>query len=185
MLAVAWRRSEDASALLGELLAPLGWDGVLDRDALGAPGSDWLRARGLSVSLTHTAGLAACAVARGGAVGIDAEALDAAVDMPAVAAMQFDAGAARRVSEVEGDERLDRFFRLWALKEAALKALGVGFATSVDLALTMDPALITGSEPAGRGWKAFEIGCGSGHRLAAALLVPPDATPLLIAGELT
>ena len=181
MIAVIWTLDDDPAALPGRLLAKLGWDGVLTRTDLGAPESDWLKARGLSVSLTHTDGLAACAVARGGAVGVDAEAVDPAVDTDAVATMHFGANAAMGVTD---EDRLDRFFRLWALQEAALKALGVGFSTPVDLAVTLDPAAITGGEPAGLVWKVFEVPCGPAHRLAAAMAVAPDLQPLLIAGEL-
>lgn len=181
MIAVAWARSGDAAPLLGRLLAKTGWDGVLTRTDLGAPEAPWLKARGLSVSLTHTEGLVACAVARGGAVGVDAEAVDPAVDTDAVAALHFGADPATGATD---EDRLDRFFRLWALQEAALKALGVGFATPIDLTLTLDPTTITGGEPAGLVWKAFEIPCGPAHRLAAAMAVAPDLQPLLIAGEL-
>jgi len=180
VIAVVWTRDGDPAALPGRLLAKLGWDGALTRTDLGAPESDWLTARGLSVSLTRTDGLAACAVARGGMVGVDAEAVDPAVDTDAVAAMHFGADAATGATE---EEKRDRFFRLWALQEAALKALGVGFSTPVDLAVTLDPATVTGGEPAGLVWKTFEIGCGPAHRLAAAMAVAPDLQPLLIAGE--
>jgi phosphopantetheinyl transferase len=184
IVAVAWSRTDNTAAMLRKLLTPLGWDGELDHGPLGRPGGPWFRKRDWTVSLTHTDGLAACAISVKGVVGVDAEALDAAVEMPAVAAMQFDAAAAKRIAEAEGAVRLDRFFRTWALKEAAVKALGVGFAIPVELAITLDPARISGAEPVGRQWTAFEIDCGPDHRMAAALLATPGATPLLITGEI-
>lgn len=170
--------------MLESLLAPLGWAGRLERTALGAPTSRWLSEQGLSVSLTHTTGIAACALASH-SVGVDVEALDGSVDTVAVAEMQFDAQAARSVALSSGEERLDRFFRLWTLKETALKALGTGFATPADLSFTLDPPAIRGSEPSGLVWRAYEIDCGTAHRLSAAMLAPRNIEPCLVVEEIT
>jgi 4'-phosphopantetheinyl transferase len=86
----------------------------------------------LRFNLSHTAGLVACAVARGRDVGIDVE---------HTAAPRFDAQACLEIaashfapSEIAGlaalppEARRERFFAIWTLKEAYIKARGLGLA---------------------------------------------------------
>ncbi|WP_172448541.1 4'-phosphopantetheinyl transferase family protein [Caulobacter mirabilis] len=184
MLAAAWSVSAPARSVLARLLAPLGWDGILDRGPLGAPGSPWLRARGLSVSLSHADGLAAACVARGGPCGVDIETVDASVDIHAVAETVLPASAVRQVAAAP-DPR-EAFFRLWTLSEAALKTLGVGFSNPVDgLEITLGPLMIIGAAPADSAWSAFELAPAPSHRLAAAMLAADGAEVRMIAGPLT
>lgn len=178
---LAWRRTDApdaARALLGELLAPLGWDSVLGASPLGAPISSWLEARGLSVSLSQTAGIAACAVMAGGSVGVDVEAVDAGVNAMAVARDRLNAGAVARLAS--STDRLGDFFRLWTLNEAALKALGVGFATPAGIAVSLDPPSVRGETPAGFAWHVFEIAVGPAHRMAVVALTPANVEPELV-----
>lgn len=184
ILAVAWSRRRTAADLLAALAGPLGWNGELEHDGFGKPDAQWFRDRGWAISVSHTEGLAACALSTQGAVGVDVEAIDPSVKAHDVAATRFPPLAANRVATAERDEVLDLFFRYWTLNEAALKALGIGFASPVDLQFTLDPPAIAGEAPKGRSWSAFEIDCGPDHRMAAALLRATDATPVLIAGEL-
>ncbi len=184
VLAVAWSASAPARTALARLLAPLGWDGVLDRGPLGALGSPWLRARGLSVSLSHADGLTAACVARGGPCGVDVEAIDASVDIHGVAETVLPASAARQIAAAP-DPR-ESFFRLWTLNEAALKALGVGFSNPIEgLEITLDPLAIVGACPPDSAWSAFELAAAPGRRLAAAMLSADGAGARVIAGPLT
>lgn len=184
LLAVAWSEIEPARAVLMRLLAPLGWDGVLDRGPLGAPSSAWLEARGLSVSLAHGDGFGAACVARGGACGVDIERIDPAVDVLAVAETVLPASAARQVA-VAADP-CDTFFRLWTLTEAALKTLGVGFSNPTEgLDVTLDPLAVIGAAPRGAYWRAGEFAIDEDHRLAATMLASGKAEIRMIAGRLT
>jgi 4'-phosphopantetheinyl transferase len=83
---------------------------------------------GLRFNLSHTDGLAACAVAREVDVGVDVEA-GARVRRPLALAERFfapeEAAALRGLSEAAQTER---FLALWVAKEAVLKARGVGIA---------------------------------------------------------
>ncbi len=160
----------------------MGWPDDLTRDAGGAPVSAWLADRGLSVSLSATRGMAACALLRGGRVGVDVEAVDAAIDLTAVADQQFDPAAAALVIAAPPAERADRFFRLWTLLEAGLKALGTGFSQASPLHLTLDPPNLSGGEAAGLAWQALQLDCGEPWRLSVAMLLPEGAAPLIVAG---
>ena len=81
----------------------------------------------LRFNLTHTPGLAACAVTAGRSVGVDAEHLTRKVDLRAVSARVFSAAERRGLDELSGKDARERFFAHWTLKEAYVKALGVGF----------------------------------------------------------
>jgi 4'-phosphopantetheinyl transferase len=83
-------------------------------------------ARALSFNLSHTRGWVACAVAGRAALGVDVDRVDPsrpAVDIADRYFTSAEAGSLRRCSEAM---RSERFAELWTLKEAFLKAVGVG-----------------------------------------------------------
>jgi 4'-phosphopantetheinyl transferase len=86
----------------------------------------------VSFSLSHTNGLVACAVARGRELGLDAEAIDRQMEIQRVATRFFTAREACYVSQGESEQTRDRFFEVWTLKEAFLKATGRGLSQSLD-----------------------------------------------------
>jgi 4'-phosphopantetheinyl transferase len=91
-----------------------------------------------SFSLSHSRGMVACAVTSGAEVGVDVECIDRDVDGDAIAARFFAPVETAQLMEVKGDARRDRFFDLWTLKEALVKALGRGMAVSLrSLAFTV------------------------------------------------
>jgi 4'-phosphopantetheinyl transferase len=97
-------------------------------------------ADGRSFSLSHTRGMVACAVTSGAEVGVDVEWVDRDVDAGGIAARFFAPAEAAQLLELDGDARRDRFFDLWTLKEALVKALGRGMAVSLkSLAFTVGP----------------------------------------------
>lgn len=181
-LVVGWRADGAGGAarrLLADMLAPQGWPGDLAHDDLGAPVSPWLAERGLAVSLSSSGGMAACALLRGGQVGVDVEAVDRAIDMTGVAEDRFDPSSAAWIAAASPDERPDRFFRSWTLLEAGLKALGTGFAVE-PAGLKLLPSGLAGAEPPGLAWSVAQPDCGSGWRLSAVAL--SAARPALMAG---
>ena len=91
----------------------------------------------LRFSLTHTAGLIACAVARDVAIGLDAERIGPATDIAGVASRFFAPEEAEALLRLEGSLRQHRVLELWTLKEACFKALGTGLSTGMD-ALRLD-----------------------------------------------
>lgn len=87
--------------------------------------------RDLVFNLSHCSQLVVLAVARSAEIGIDAEAIDRSVDIEGVGRSVFTQSEADWVFRTRGLER-DRFFDLWTLKEAYIKARGRGFSLPPD-----------------------------------------------------
>jgi 4'-phosphopantetheinyl transferase len=86
---------------------------------------------GLAVSLSHTRGFAVCAVSDGGQVGVDVE--HAHRKPPLRISESCFAPAERRALDgLPESDRPGRFFEYWTLKEALLKAIGLGLAYPLD-----------------------------------------------------
>jgi 4'-phosphopantetheinyl transferase len=117
----------------------------------------------LSVSLSHTAGPVARALARGGTVGLDVEAMSAGLDD---AGLDLAGSAARAAL----------FCRFWTLREAVAKALGTGLAWPLPaLVIGLDPpSLSCRGDPAfAAGWQLAECGPTPRDRAALALRGTP------------
>jgi 4'-phosphopantetheinyl transferase len=82
----------------------------------------------LRFNLSHTRGMAAIAVALDLEVGIDVEQISGSDDEH-LAKTCFTEAERRGLDSLPEMERLDRFFDLWTLKEAYLKARGTGLST--------------------------------------------------------
>ena len=111
---------------------PEGWR--FEADDVGKPRLSDVHAVGLSFNLTHTDGLVACAIAAPGvAVGVDAEAVDRPLtDLMAIARRFFTAEEASALGTQAPSSRPIRFFELWTLKEAFVKAVGSGLSHPLD-----------------------------------------------------
>lgn len=81
----------------------------------------------LAFNLSHSEGLALVAVSRGREVGVDVEREKPERDLVALAERALSPEDAAAVRDAVGEERAQRFYRLWARHEARLKCLGVGF----------------------------------------------------------
>jgi 4'-phosphopantetheinyl transferase len=84
----------------------------------------------LRFSLSHTRGIAACAVAAEIDIGFDVE--DAAREAPLEVARRFAPSEIADLSSLPAGEREERFFVYWTLKEAYVKARGLGLAIPLD-----------------------------------------------------
>jgi 4'-phosphopantetheinyl transferase len=80
---------------------------------------------GLRFSLSHTAGLAICAVTEDAAVGVDVESTGRRTPLE-VARRCFAPEEREALAALPPTRRPERFFEHWTLKEAFLKALGLG-----------------------------------------------------------
>ncbi len=96
----------------------------LDRTPAGKPIVRAPVSGPLEVSLSHTRGLVACAVAPM-PVGIDVEAVDSGLDVGPLLERVL-SPAERATWPSDPDVGRFRFFRTWAVKEALLKGLGLG-----------------------------------------------------------
>jgi 4'-phosphopantetheinyl transferase len=81
---------------------------------------------GLHFNIAHTAGLAVMAVCRHARVGVDVEKLRRAP--LEVAERYFSAAEAAHLRALPPEAQTRRFLQVWTLKEAYLKAVGVGLA---------------------------------------------------------
>jgi 4'-phosphopantetheinyl transferase len=77
-------------------------------------------------NLSHTRGLAVLAVSRDASVGIDVELLDRQVNAPALAQRYFSATEQAALDGLDHDAYHRAFLAIWTVKEAFLKALGLG-----------------------------------------------------------
>ena len=138
----------------------------------------------LRFNLSHTDGLVACAVTLARDVGVDVEYLDRRRPADLEIAQRYFAPA--EVDALEGlpaAERLAAFFDFWTLKEAYIKARGMGLAlplrhfafrlaSASNPAIAFDPAIV--DDPAG--WH-FELARPTPtHRLALAVRRPAGTT---------
>jgi 4'-phosphopantetheinyl transferase len=145
----------------------------VDKDAGGKPFLVDPGAFRASFSLSHAHGMVACAVTAEGDVGVDVECIDRDVNTGGIAARFFAPAEAAHLERLEGEAKRCRFFDLWTLKEALVKALGTGLATSLSsLAFTVDASgrisLDAPPEVTPHVWQFGLFSPGPGHRLAVA-----------------
>lgn len=112
--------------LVGEPPAALAFD-------LGPYGRPELRGaarsgRSLRFNLSNTHGLVACAVAWDRDVGVDVEFLERRTETTSVADRFFSPSEVAALVALPEAHRRRRFFELWTLKEAYIKARGLGLA---------------------------------------------------------
>jgi 4'-phosphopantetheinyl transferase len=113
-------------AMLVELAAAYGHPGArAGRDPQGRP---LLRGAGeaLHVSMSHHRAWVAVALAEAGPVGVDIEVVRDDLPAQALADRWFDGDEARFLAGVAGPEVAAEYLRLWTVKEAVGKALGLG-----------------------------------------------------------
>lgn len=133
----------------------------------------------LRFNLSHTRGMIAVAVTLVNDVGVDVESATRDVGDARLARRFFASVEADDVTARDGDDRRERFFAYWTLKEAYIKARGLGLAIPLDQfwfklepeppRIAFDPAL--GDDPA---WWRFERSrAGATHALAVGVRVPP------------
>jgi 4'-phosphopantetheinyl transferase len=94
-------------------------------EIVAAPGVPPLR-----FNLSHAGGLVACAVALARDVGVDVEDATRRADIDAIARRYF--SPSERSDLARPGSGRDRFFELWTLKEAYLKARGIGIAAGLE-----------------------------------------------------
>jgi 4'-phosphopantetheinyl transferase len=90
-------------------------------------------------NLAHSAGLVVCAIASGRDVGVDVEDLQRPAIDPAMV-NRYCAPAEAADIEAQGDRWRDRFLVYWTLKEAYLKARGLGISVPLrDICFVLQP----------------------------------------------
>jgi 4'-phosphopantetheinyl transferase len=107
----------------------------------GKPELAWPPGSPLQFNLSHTRGLVAWIVTGECPAGIDVEDRRRVRDVDAVAGRFFAPSEVADVQARRGDDQRDRFLAYWTLKEAYLKARGVGLSLPLEaFAMTIDRA---------------------------------------------
>jgi 4'-phosphopantetheinyl transferase len=127
---------------------------------------------GLRFNLSNSLGLVVCLVAEDADVGVDVESRERAGEILKLAPEVFSARERAQLESLPEADKLGRALSLWTLKEAYIKARGLGLALALDkfsfllgtdgVRLEMDPGL---EDEAGR-WR-FCLLDWAGHRIAA------------------
>jgi 4'-phosphopantetheinyl transferase len=135
----------------------------------------------LRFNLSHTRGLVACAVARSCAIGVDVENVEQNLELMSVARHVFSSGEQGELDGLLGVARQRRFFELWTLKQAYIKAVGqdVRPLRSIRFAAAgPDPVAACFEVPVAddaAGWSFYRHSPGPVHQLAVALRAPAPA----------
>ena len=125
---------------------------------------------GPAISLSHSGEIVVCAVAAGGSIGVDVETRRPRTPVMALAAQYF---SPLEASWIEADPDR-RFQMLWVLKEAYLKALGVGLAGGLgSLECRIEPPSIEGRVAGGAAAPNLALYEGRGGYLGVAWLGEP------------
>lgn len=179
---------------------------VLLSSYTGVPAADWRFDAGphgkpflvgptaglpVAFNLSHTPGLVAAAFTLGAEVGVDVEHLDRRTATMDVARRFFAPAEVAALERAPAGERQETFFGFWTLKEAYLKARGLGL--SVPLAsfafdLSADPPAVAFAPPIDDDparWQFTRHTPGPHHRLAVAVERPPDGARTIRVGTVS
>jgi 4'-phosphopantetheinyl transferase len=127
-----------------------------------------------SFSLSHTHGFVACAIASAADIGVDVERVDRKVEQAAIAARYYAPGELAQLARCAPERRAARFFELWTLKEAYLKAIGAGLSHSLSaVAFDLDDgggiALVKPTAAESSDWQFALFEPAPTYRLAVAI----------------
>jgi 4'-phosphopantetheinyl transferase len=162
-------------------VAPAAWAfraNAYGRPEIALPGLPWLR-----FNLSNTYGLIACAVARDRDVGVDVEDTERSGETVEIAHQFFSPLEAAALRALPADRRRARFFDYWTLKEAYIKARGMGLAIPLEqFSFLLDEPVATGDAPApirvafdprlgddAAAWQFEQIPLSSRHTIAVAV----------------
>jgi 4'-phosphopantetheinyl transferase len=119
-----------ARTLVGRALGqpPQAWrwrEGPHGRPEIGEPGATW------HFNVAHSAGFVACAIANGTEVGVDVEDLERRPTSDGFVLRYFSPAEIADINARPVDERQERLLTYWTLKEAYLKARGLGVSVTL------------------------------------------------------
>ena len=148
-------------------VAPAAW--IFAANPYGKPSILEPAGTELHFNVSHTAGLAVCAVTRSAEVGVDAEFVDQGFAAVSVARLSFTAEESELLDAAAPDERMKRFFQLWTLKEAFIKGIGRGLNLPMkDFSIRMDrwqpPKVSSATERSD--WNLAQIQMGKNHQIS-------------------
>jgi 4'-phosphopantetheinyl transferase len=182
-LAAYWRLPGDAYTLSGIEIRPAA-SGAPEVFLSGQPAA-------VSVSLSHSSGVAICAVAQAGTLlGCDLEVIEPR--SPAFISDYFTVEEQELIARAQATDRPQLATLLWSAKESALKALGEGLRLDTrEVAVNPAAALAVGSPGASACWRRLQVHCRDGqlfhgwwwhsNKLVRTLIAsPPSSPPIML-----
>jgi len=149
---------------------------AFESNRYGRPSLSGPAAATLGFNLSHTRGLIAYAMARVPEIGVDVEHVDRTAAGPDLARRFFSPSEADALDALAPPERPSRFFDYWTLKEAYIKARGLGLSLPLDsFSMQLDPAgppRIAFTAPIDtdpESWQFAQFDPSPRHRLAVAV----------------
>lgn len=159
---------------------------VFQRNAYGKPSLKPPCKLPIEFNLSNTRGLVVCAVAQRHAVGIDVEPLDRQAEYLGLARHYFAAPEIALLEQRPPAEQRQAFIELWTLKEAFIKARGMGLSLPLDsfafdLSAGHPPriSLLARSEGVSRDWQFAQLELADQYQIALAVQRAPSM-PLAI-----
>ena len=139
----------------------------------------------LRFNVSHTRGLLALAVTVVDDIGVDVESMARDVEMLSLAERFFAASETAMLRSLPPPELRENFFRLWTLKEAWVKARGLGLQFGLDafsIGFSVDgcPVLLEGDDDAR--WSLLSCAHGGSFRLAVAVNVAAADCETIVLG---
>jgi 4'-phosphopantetheinyl transferase len=139
--------------------------------------------RDIQFNLSNTTGLVVCVVARDCDVGVDVENISRTLDIEALAPTVFAPAELADVRQSSPKDRRNCFYSYWTLKEAYIKARGMGLSLPLD-AFWFD---LGGASPLLRvtercpddpeRWRFHQCAPTAEHRMAVAVAAPRGTEP--------
>lgn len=130
----------------------------------------------LRFNASHTKDLVCCAVTLGRAIGVDAELHELHSPVLALADRFLAPREANDVAARPAEQREERFFRYWTLRESYVKALGVGLAdahTGISFTIGDDDAIaIDGTES--QRWRFWHMRPSAVHTVCVSAAFAPN-----------
>lgn len=130
----------------------------------------------ITYSLSHTKGLSVCAVAFEQMIGVDVESLQRTLGHQDIAKRFFATSEAAFLESVDKAQKRTEFFRLWTLKEAFIKARGLGLSIPLN---SFEIQVFPGRPPCvsfsdgihgnEADWRFLQIRLGPSYHIAIAL----------------
>ncbi len=166
--------------------APADWRFVTNQHQCPFVEPEQAGAPPLQFNLSHTSGLVALAVTRGHRVGVDVERVSRVVDL-AVADRHFARTEVRDLRALPVAEQPVAFFEYWTLKEAYIKARGMGLALPLGaFAFTLQPprppsiAFVPAFDDLPSRWQFWQTWPTPRHRLSLAIEREGDDLPVTL-----
>jgi len=130
----------------------------------------------MKFNISHSGALAVCSISPRFEVGVDVEEVDESRGFEEVVATQFTRYEQDQLAAYSGAARANAFFRFWTLKEALVKALGVGLEGMDVYGFDLDPPSLAVMADPGEALAVHveQRLLTSSHWASLAVLCPPD-----------